>query len=118
MHPTDHVLLVTFRLAGLSPGDYGAHCASIAGRFAALPGLRSKLWLADADTNTYGGLYRWADRDAAQAYLAGPVFQALREAPGLADVTAREFSLLEAPTRITDPVSPQPAVGPAASVFA
>ena len=34
----------------------------LAPHFAALPGLRSKVWLADAASGTYGGVYTWADR--------------------------------------------------------
>ena len=57
MHPTDHIQIVTFNLAGLRPEQYAAHAQTVAPRFAELSGLRSKAWIADDGTNTYGGVY-------------------------------------------------------------
>jgi hypothetical protein len=101
MHPSDHVQIVTFRLAGLAEDDYRAHCEAIAPEFSRLPGLRSKAWLADARTNTYGGVYAWESREAMEAYLDGPLFGALRSNPAIARVMSRDFSLLPAPTWTT-----------------
>jgi hypothetical protein len=57
VHPTDHIQIVTFNLAGLRPDQYAAHAQTVAPRFAELSGLRSKAWIADDGTNTYGGVY-------------------------------------------------------------
>ena len=46
-----------------------------------MPGLLSKHWPADEETNTYGGVYVWRDREAMEAYgeteawlvLSGPL---------------------------------------------
>ena len=32
--------------------------------FGAIPGLVAKYWLADPETNTYGGVYLWESREA------------------------------------------------------
>jgi hypothetical protein len=101
MHPTDHIQIVTFRLAGLSPGDYAAHCEAVAPQFAQIDGLRAKAWIADARTNTYGGIYAWESEEAMEAYVHGPVFGALRTNPLLAAVSSRDFTVLEPPTRIS-----------------
>jgi hypothetical protein len=101
MHPTDHIQIVTFRLAGLPPEEYRAHAESVAPVFAGLPGLRAKAWLADERTNTYGGVYAWESRAAMEAYLHGPVFGGLRANPRIGSLMSRDFDVLEAPTRIT-----------------
>jgi hypothetical protein len=106
MHPTDQIQIVTFNLAGLEPDQYAAHCETVAPRFAALPGLRTKVWLADPVTNTYGGVYAWESRDALAAYIDGPLFAGLLANDGLANVTTRDFALLTAPTAITSGARP------------
>ena len=99
-----HVQLVTFTLAGLSHADLRAGAEAIAPQFAALPGLHSKVWLADPISNTYGGLYTWETHEAMQRYLAGELYAtAVRENPAFTDVRSRDFGGLEAATRNTSP---------------
>jgi hypothetical protein len=102
MHPTDHIQIVTFQLAGLEPDAYRAHVEASAPAFAEISGLRAKTWLANPSTNTYGGVYTWASREAMEAYVNGPIFGALLANPGVADVTTRDFQVLERPTEITN----------------
>ena len=101
MNPTDHIQIVTFQLAGLEPDAYRAHCEASAPAFAEIAGLRAKAWLANPSTNTYGGVYPWDSPEAMEAYVSGPIFGALLANPGIADVTTRDFGVLERPTEIT-----------------
>jgi hypothetical protein len=101
MHPTDHIQVVTFGLAGLEPDAYRAHCEASAPAFTEIPGLRAKAWLANPSVNTYGGVYAWDSREAMDAYVGGPIFGALLANPRFANVTTREFDVLERPTEIT-----------------
>ncbi|MFL5863078.1 MAG: YdhR family protein [Solirubrobacteraceae bacterium] len=101
MHPTDHIQLVTFQLAGLEPEAYRAHCEAVAPKFTQIPGLRAKAWLANRSTNTYGGVYAWESPEAMQTYVNGPIFGALLANAGIAQVTTRDFGVLERPTEIT-----------------
>ena len=101
MNPTDHIQIVTFELAGLEPDAYRAHTEAAAPAFTEIPGLRAKVWLANPSTNTYGGVYDWESPEAMQAYISGPIFGALLANPGIADVTTRDFGVLERPTQIT-----------------
>ena len=57
--------IVTFHLAGLSAGEYSAVAEGAAESFAEWPGLISKLWLTDDQSNTYGGVYVFASAAAA-----------------------------------------------------
>ena len=101
MNPTDHIQVVTFQLAGLDPDAYRTYAEAKAPVFTEIPGLRAKTWLANPSTNTYGGVYAWESREAMEAYISGPIFGALLANPGMADVTTREFGVLERPTEIT-----------------
>lgn len=96
-----NVLIVTFKLDGISAEAWEQEAAHLAPKFAAMPGLLSKVWLADPETNTYGGAYLWQDRASLEAYLAGPVFGALPHLPGVHSIETRTFQALEAPTRIS-----------------
>jgi hypothetical protein len=101
VQPTEQIQIVTFNLVGLEPEDYAAHCEQIAPRFAELPGLRAKTWIAEPETNTYGGVYVWESHAAMAAYIDGPQFAALLAGEGMANVTSRHFDILAAPTAIT-----------------
>jgi putative monooxygenase ydhR len=101
MSPTDHIQVVTFQLAGLEPDAYRAHCEASAQAFTEIAGLREKAWLANPSVNTYGGVYAWESRQAMEAYVSGPIFGALVANPGVANVTTRDFGVLERPTEIT-----------------
>jgi len=101
MNPTDHIQVVTFQLAGLEPDAYQAHVEASAPAFTEIPGLRAKAWLANPSTNTYGGIYVWESPEALEAYVNGPIFSALLANPGVADVTTRDYGVLERPTKVT-----------------
>jgi hypothetical protein len=47
------VLVVNFSLNGISEAEYQGMCDQQAPLFAAIPGLVSKIWLADPASNTY-----------------------------------------------------------------
>jgi hypothetical protein len=52
-----HIQVITFKLDGIDDAAYQAHAEQNAPVFAALPGLRAKIWLANQQANTYGGIY-------------------------------------------------------------
>ena len=95
------VQIVHFQLAGISPEQYEAQAERIAPEFARLPGLIAKAWLADPDENTFGGVYLWTDRDAAEAYAEGELLAAARRNPAFAGFRSSIFDTLAAPTAVT-----------------
>lgn len=96
-----HIQIVEFTLRDITEQDYRAECEKVAGAFADLPGLISKVWLADAATGTYGGAYTWRSREDHDAYVRSELFAALKADPHLVGVRSRDFSVLEGPTRVT-----------------
>ena len=95
------VQVITFQLDGIDDAAYQAHAEQSAPMFAALPGLRAKMWLANQEKNTYGGIYTWDDVAAMRAYQSGNLFQGLQANPHMTDVTVEEFSVLAGPTKVT-----------------
>jgi hypothetical protein len=105
-HDDTQIVVVTFGLDGLAPAAYAQVAASVAPMIAAVPGLIGKAWLASEATNTYGGVYAFANRAAAEAYLASEIIAGLRANPHVVNVEARVFDTIEAATRITQGVLP------------
>ena len=95
------MLVVTFKLNGIDDAAYQAHAEQNAPAIATLPGLRAKIWLANAETNTYGGIYTWDDVASMRAYQGGTLFQRLQANPHMTDVAVRDFSVLAGPTKVT-----------------
>ena|SRR5690348_355111 len=96
-----HLQVITFKLDGIDDATYQAHAEQTAPAFAALSGLRAKIWLADPRSNTYGGIYTWDDAAAMGAYQGGTIFQGLRSNRHLVDLTVRDFAVLAGPTKVT-----------------
>ena len=96
-----HVQIIEFRLKDMTEEGYREACEQLAPAFAEIPGLLAKVWLADADAGTYGGVYLFRDRAAMQAYAASELFATVAAFPNFTDMTARGFDVLEDPTRVT-----------------
>lgn len=97
------VRVVNFGLVGISPEGYAAHCEQIAPQFNAWPGLVAKVWLADPDRNTFGGIYLFEDGAAARASRSTELFANMLASDVFSDATIDEFDTLAGPTAITSP---------------
>jgi hypothetical protein len=95
------IQVITFTLDGIDDAAYQAHAELNAPMFAALPGLRAKIWLANSQTSTYGGIYTWDDVAAMKAYQGGKIFQGLQANPHMTDLAVSDFSVLAGPTKVT-----------------
>jgi len=90
-----HVQVVTFGLNGVTEEQFREVSEADAPTFATLPGLLAKIWLRDPETNTYGGLYLWADQEAYERYIKGEVFGAIEADQNLKNVESRDFGVFE-----------------------
>jgi len=96
-----HILIINFNLEGVDRAQYQEICDQVAPVFAGVPGLISKQWLANEETNTYGGVYRWEDRQAMLAFQDSELFSQIASNPALANVTATDFELMPGPSAVT-----------------
>ncbi len=70
-------------------------------RSAEVPGLMSKVWLADRKNNVYGGVYKFENRSAADAYIASELFGNVSSNPAFTEISVKRFGVLAAPTAVT-----------------
>lgn len=96
-----HTLVVTFNLKNMSDAEFRAFCDEAAPTFAAVPGLLTKIWLADPATNTYGGVYTFTHKAAYEAYATSDLFRSVATNPNFTGISGRDFGVLDGPTRVT-----------------
>ncbi len=58
-------------------------------------GLAWKIWLSDETQRKGGGIYLFDDDASRQAYLGGPIVGQLRALPGVKDIVARQFDVVD-----------------------
>lgn len=104
------VLIVNFSLEGMSEGQYEELCNEVAPAFADVPGLVSKVWLADRAGGVFGGVYSFDTAASLDEFLDSELFAGVGTTPGLVNFSVRRFGILRAPTALTRglpvPVSP------------
>lgn len=95
------ILIVNFNLDGLSEEEFESSCDELAPAFAAVPGLASKVWLAERAEGIFGGMYTFESKEAVDDYLQSDLWAGVCATPGLVNISARRFGVLEGPTRVT-----------------
>ena len=98
-----HAQVITFGLQGITEEQYHEAVGADAQLFANLPGLLGKVWLRNPETNTYGGLYLWADQETYERYIEGDVFAAIKANEHLENVESRDFGVFDDLSSITLP---------------
>jgi len=95
------IQVVNFNLKDLSDAGYRSACDGLAQELARVPGLISKVWLADQASNTYGGVYTWVDREALDTFARSDFFKAFATNPSFTNITSTVFGILEGPSQVT-----------------
>ena len=95
------ILVINFSLEGITESEYRDKCDAVAPAFAAVPGLVSKIWLADRVNGVYGGVYTFEDGTALDTFLASDLMAQVAADPALVGKTVRRFEVLTEPTAVT-----------------
>lgn len=98
-----HAQVVTFGLNGITEAQFHEAAGADAQTFANLPGLLGKVWLRNPETNTYGGVYLWADQETYESYVKGEIFNAIKSDQNLKNVESRDFGVFDDLSSITMP---------------
>jgi hypothetical protein len=94
------ILQINFKL-NMPPAEYEQAVAPLAGAIAETPALAWKVWLINAAQHEAGGLYLFDDEASLQAYVNGPIVDGVKKHPGLSDITAKVFDVIERVSLIT-----------------
>ena len=70
-------------------------------QFLAVPGLQWKIWLDGEEERRAGGIYLFADRAAAEAYVNGPIVARMKANPDITDLQIRIFDVRQNMSEIT-----------------
>jgi hypothetical protein len=89
-----------------TPTEYRGLAEHVAPAISGVPGLLWKVWILDEEHGRGGGVYLFANRLAATAYLEGPIVSRLRGNPAVANVEVRLFDVIEGPSVITRGLTP------------
>ena len=99
------ILQLNFKFS-VTGDEYGQAASSLAGEFAALPGLLWKIWMINEAEQEAGGIYLFDDEASVKAYLEGPLAAQVMSHPALSDFNAKQFDVMDDVTAITrGPVS-------------
>ena len=97
------IVQINYRRPDMPKADWDARYShDTAAPFVNLPGLQWKVWLDDpSDAQLSGGIYLFADRATAQAYLDGPIVARMRANTALSELQIRSFDVRENMSEIT-----------------
>jgi hypothetical protein len=68
---------------------------------AKVPGLISKVWLADEAKNTFGGFYLWESKTAMENFMHSDLVKAVVSRPYVINVSSVDFEIIEKASSIT-----------------
>jgi hypothetical protein len=99
-----HAILITFQSAVSldelrQPSGAPLHLSEYSAALQERPGFLSKTWLQDGAT--YGGFYLFADRSAAESYVAELHDPIARANPAMTNIQVRHFTVHEEMSGLT-----------------
>ena len=86
-----HIQILNFNLKGINHDDFMEIADTMAPVFAEVPGLLSKIWLADQESNTYGGIYSLEDSQAIETVTKISLFNDIANNPNFTNFTSKDF---------------------------
>ena len=95
-------LIVTFKTHATQE-QFTAATAEHVPVFAELDGLLAKIWIADPERGTYGGIYLFRDRPALDAYLESDLFAHILAEPSFEGTSWRAYQVLDELTASSQP---------------
>lgn len=94
------ILQINFKF-NVSRAEYEQAVSSLAGDFAALAGLRWKIWIMNEKDREAGGIYMFEDAASVKAYLDGPLAAEVTGHPALSNFSVKQFDVMQDVTKTT-----------------
>ena len=86
---------------GVTAAEYEQAVSGLADQFAAVPGLRWKIWMINAEEGEAGGIYYFDDEASVNNMLSGTLAAQVTGHPALSDFSVKQFDVMEKVTAIT-----------------
>lgn len=94
------ILQINFKF-NVARADYEQAVSPLASQFAAVAGLRWKVWLMNEAESEAGGIMLFDDEASLNAFLEGPLAAQVTGHPALSDFNVKQFDVMEDETAIT-----------------
>lgn len=94
------ILQINFKF-NVTRAEYEQAASSLAGDFAALAGLRWKIWIMNEAEKEAGGIYMFEDEASVKAFLEGPLAAKVTSHPALSDFSVKQFDVMDDVSKIT-----------------
>ena len=97
-----HAQLITYQLRDISQADYLKQMVEPdVPVLANVPGLVSKVWLADEAKNTFGGFYLWENKTAMENFMHSDLVKAVVSRPFVKGVSSVDFEVNQTASVVT-----------------
>jgi hypothetical protein len=94
--------LITYQLQDISQAEYLTKMVEPdAPILATVPGLISKVWLADEEQNTFGGFYLWENKSAMEDFMHSDLVRAVVSRPFVKNVSSVDFEVNQRASLVT-----------------
>ena len=94
--------LITYRLKDISQVEYLKQMVEPdAPVLANVPGLISRVWLADEERNSFGGFYLWENKTAMEEFMHSDLAKAVVSRPFVENVSSIDFEVNQKASSIT-----------------
>jgi hypothetical protein len=94
------ILQITFKF-NVSKAEYEQAVSQLASKFAAVAGLRWKVWTMNEAEHEAGGVYLFDDEASVKAFLEGPLAAQVTSHPALSDFSVKQFDVMADVTAVT-----------------
>jgi hypothetical protein len=94
------MLQINFKFNVTRP-EYEQAVSALANDFAALAGLRWKIWIMNEAEKEAGGYYMFEDAASVKAFLEGPLAAGVTSHPALSDFSVKQFDVMDDMSKIT-----------------
>ncbi len=94
------ILQLNFKF-NVTKAEYEGAVSPLADKFAAVAGLRWKIWIMNESKTEAGGIYLFEDEASLKTFLEGELAAAVSNHPALSDMSVKEFDIMDAITAIT-----------------
>jgi hypothetical protein len=99
---TMHAQLITYQLKDISQPEYLEQMVEPdAPVVAKVPGLISKVWLADEEKNSFGGFYLWESKAAMETFMHSDLVKSVVSRPFVINVSSVDFEVNQKASLIT-----------------